>query len=117
MVERVDVRRLEADLDADFVTYSCPSIIHEFGVVFKILFEVLLAVITRGSLAASGSSLRHVLRVLVELYLAVLAHEGMRSLRLRRHIIGEVVVDLLRPLGMLRVPRGLFASSSTVRAD
>ena len=36
VVERVDVRRLEADLDADVVTYPCSSIIHEFGVVFKI---------------------------------------------------------------------------------
>lgn len=64
-------------------------------------------------MAAPGSSLRNVLGALIELDLAILAHEGMRSLRLRR-VIGEVVVDLLCPLGMLRVPGGLFAASHTV---
>lgn len=88
----------QTNLDSEAVARSWLSIMRLLAclrVVLEILLRSSLTVAGGlSSLTASGASLRDILCRLVELYLAVLAHEGVRALRLGRDIVGEVVMNL-----------------------
>lgn len=84
------IMSLQSNLDSETVARSGLSVMRllaSLRVLLEILLHAFLAGAGRlGPLAASCASLGVLCR-LVELYLAVLAHEGVRALRLRWDIV------------------------------
>lgn len=87
-----------------------------FGILLCVSLEVLLAVVARGvgTLAWSSASLCWLFRLPIEVNLTALAHKGVGSLWLLLDILGEVVVNLLSSLCMLRISWNIFGATSTI---